>query len=95
VEGFDVSNNDDEIVPDHMKRTQLFDNHRFERFQHYQTVQIVRARPSRSQGMEVRNSRFSVFIDAYGQYVHYGHRVQSRRSYGGKRLEHSERPHSL
>jgi Ras-related GTP-binding protein A/B len=68
VEGYDVSNNnDDEIVPVHMKRTQLFDNHRFEKISNIikQFKLSVGKAQSQFQGMEVRNSRFSAFIDAF------------------------------
>ncbi len=69
VEGYDVSNSnhDDEIVPVHMKRTQLFDNHRFEKISNIikQFKLSVGKAQSQFQGMEVRNSRFSAFIDAF------------------------------
>lgn len=67
AEGYDVSNNEDEMVPVHMKRTQLFDNHRFEKISNIikQFKLSVGKAQSQFQGMEVRNSRFSAFIDAF------------------------------
>lgn len=51
----------------HMKRTELFDNHRFEKISNIikQFKLSVGKAQSQFQGMEVRNSRFSAFIDAF------------------------------
>jgi Ras-related GTP-binding protein A/B len=62
-----ADNTNDELVPVHMKRTQLFDNHRFEKISNIikQFKLSVGKAQSQFQGMEVRNSRFSAFIDAF------------------------------